>query len=159
MHAQAHPCAPCAQAHITCFLISFPMKSQVVLHISHRHTCGPSEHIPILCETDAPVVPTGNTTFPYGFSMISMWRTWCAVRVPRTCAVVRSPAGRPWAGTIPWNCSFSQGFIRVSEKLSDFDDNYQVSPFGGHAETQGFPMVFGGSQEAACRHVCSAWAT
>ena len=28
---------------------------------------------------------------------------------------------------------------------------------GGHAETQGFPTVFGSPQEAACWHVCSAW--
>ena len=27
----------------------------------------------------------------------------------------------------------------------------------GHAETHGFSTVFGGPQEAACWHVCSAW--
>ena len=45
----------------------------------------------------------------------------------------------------------------VSEKASDFDGKRQIDIFGGHAETQGIPMVFGGSQEAACLHVCSAW--
>ena len=29
--------------------------------------------------------------------------------------------------------------------------------WGGHAGTQGFPTVFGGPQEAAWWHVCSAW--
>ena len=29
--------------------------------------------------------------------------------------------------------------------------------WGGHAETQGFSTVFGGPQEAAWWHVCSAW--
>ena len=98
-----------------------------------------------MCKTDAPTVHTENTTFSYGFSMIPMGRTWSEVRVPPARAVVRSPAGRPWAGTMPWNCSFSQGFKMGFEKLSDFDDNYQIDLFGGHAETQGIPMVFGGS--------------
>lgn len=58
----------------------------------------------------ASMVHTENTTFSYGFSMISMGRIRHAVRDPNVRAVVRSAAVSPWAGTTPWNCSFSQGF-------------------------------------------------
>ena len=60
--------------------------------------------------TGASMVHTGNTTFPYGISMDSMWRIRHAVRDPNVRAMVRSAAVQLWAGTIQWNRSFSQGF-------------------------------------------------
>ena len=119
-------------------MISFLIKYGSFLHVPRMHACCPSEHSPFLCQTDAPTVHTENTTFPYGFSMIPMWRTWCAVRVPPARAVVHSRAGRLWAGTTPWNCSFSQGFIRVSEKLSVLENNYQFDILGT-AAASGIP--------------------
>ena len=42
--------------------------------------------------------------------------------------------------------------------IDDGDVVLMTAPLlGGHAETQGFSTVFGGPQEAAWWHACSAW--